>query len=131
MKREAALKSAFTRELKRRFPRFVVLLLATGGAPDRLIVGNGHATFWEMKHATPAFKSTGLQELTACRLAEQGYCRYVLWWENRHGDAQTTMIVHPRVVHERTSWVLEAEAVCEGFDQAWLVTQVGRAHGLG
>lgn len=125
MKLEAKLKAAFSRELYRQLPHFLVLHYVTAGAPDREIVGNGVTTRWEMKHATPDFASPGNQELCCMRLAVQGHCRYVLWHENSDGSNKRTLIVHPTHIHRKTDIV---ESSCDGHDHAWLVRQVRRAH---
>lgn len=130
MKREAELKSAFSQTLRRRLPTFYTLLLASAGAPDRAIIGAGKTSWLEFKHATPSFRSPGLQELTCMRLAIAGYCRYVIWYETAKGNGQRTMIVHPKVVHERTSWQLTPEAWTMGFDHEWLVEQIRKVHEL-
>lgn len=128
-KEEAKLKSGFMRELEKQLPGFVTLRYATAGAPDREIVGNHKVSHWEYKHGTPAFRSPGLQELVMCRLALVGHARYVIWRETPHGG-KSTMIVHPLVVHLRTDWDLQPEAVTIGFDHRWLVEQVKRVHGV-
>ncbi len=130
-KREGELKSAFTEELKRQCPSFVVILHATAGAPDRSIHGAGQGSSWEFKHATPDFESPGIQELFCMRLDEAHHCRYVLWWEN--GSDQRTMIVRPRAIfrHTHTRSVMPyADAWVYGFNHHWLVCQVKKAHGL-
>ena len=128
MKREGALKSAFTKEVKRKFPTFYILSYATNGAPDREIVGAGVTTRWECKHATPDFVSPADQELMCCRLATAAHCRYVVWHE--HKGIQKTMIVHPQQVLNRVGWHLVPEVFCEGFDMHWLVAQIKIAHRL-
>lgn len=127
MKREAELKAALTRELRRQLPGFYVLAYATNGAPDREIVGAGVATRWEAKHATPDFRSPGDQELLCCRLAVAAHCRYIIWHE--HKGVQKTMIVHPNEVRLRAGWNLVPEAFCAGFNMRWLVEQIRKAHG--
>jgi hypothetical protein len=126
MKREGELKSAFGRELKRQAPGFITLQYATNGAPDRSIIGYGRQTNWEAKHGTPDFKSPGDQELKCCRLAVCGHCRYIIWTEHR--GIERTLIVHPRKIMDRTSWDLDAESWCMGFDMKWLVEQVLKEH---
>lgn len=128
MKHEADLKSALTRELKRQLPGFLVLHYATNGAPDREVVGGGISSRWECKHATPDFRSPGDQELMCMRLAEVGHCRYIIWCESWSGLNPRTLIVHPRQVHERTSWDLQPEAWCLGHDMVWLVNQIRAVH---
>lgn len=124
-KREAELKSALFAELERQLPRFYTLLYATAAAPDRSIVGGGRQTNWEFKHCTPSFVSHGNQELMCMRLAEAGYCRYVMWWESATGVGQRTMVVHPRAVHDRS---LVPEAWAAGFDHQWLVKFIKQVH---
>lgn len=127
-KEEGRLKSLFGAELKRQAPGFVLLQLATNGAPDREVVGNGVTTRWEMKHATPDFLSPGNQELMCMRLAGAGHCRYVIWLER--GNVKQTMIVHPRDVLHRQgkAWGMTTQAWCVGFDMRWLVEQVLKEH---
>lgn len=129
MKREAELKLQFGEEMRRLLPGFEVVQLLTPGAPDRLVAGNGRMTCWEFKHATPDFGSPGLQELTCCRLAASGHCRYVVWWE-RNGVGHKTMVVHPMAIFQRRGGSYPAEAWCPGFNHKWLVEQVRKAHAL-
>lgn len=127
MKHEARLKAAFTRELRRQLPEFVMLEYATAGAPDREIVGNDISSRWEFKHCTPDFCSSSIQVLLSMRLAAQGHCRYVLWIETPDGEGKRTMVVHPTRIHDKT---YQPEAGCHGHDMAWLVGQVKKVHGL-
>lgn len=129
-KREAEFKSKFKQELKRQLPNFYLLMVATKGVADRVVVGNKRTSFWEFKHATPTFDSPGDQELMCMRLNVAGYCRYVVFWESAAGIGSRTMIVTPKAVHERKSWLLEPEEVTPGFNTRWLVEQVARVHGL-
>jgi len=128
IKRESELKSAFTKVLKEQQPNAIILLFASAGAPDREITEGGRTIHLEFKHATPEFDSDGLQELTCMRLAAEGYCRYVLWWED--GRDKFTLIVHPNVVHSvlkakrRGPWPMYAESKHPGFDHHWLVNQL-------
>lgn len=122
-KREAQLKSAFIRELKQQCPQWIVLLSSTVGVPDRCITGNGRTTFWEFKHATPRFKLPHIQELMCARLHQQGFCRYVVWYENRLGDGQRTLIIRPSMIR-----FMSPEVSCDGFDIPWLVSYVRKIH---
>lgn len=126
MKREGELKAAFTEELKRQCPSFIVLRYMTAGGPDRSVIGVGRQTNWEMKHGTPDFVSHDNQALICTRLAVQAHCRYVLWQERK--GAQRTLIVHPRVILERSGWNVEPEAFCVGFNIPWLVNYVRHIH---
>ncbi len=125
-KREAELKSLFTKEMKRQLPGFLMLSYATNGAPDRTIIGQGVQTNWEFKHATPDFRSPGDQELMCMRLAAAGHCRYVIWHEVR--SIQTTMIVHPHEIHYGHNRILISETRCSGFDMKWLVEYIRKEH---
>ena len=127
-KREGELKSLFASELKHQLSGFYMLRYATNGAPDRSIIGAGRQTNWEAKHCTPSFISPADQELLCCRMALASHCRYICWHE--HQGVQKTMIVHPLKVMHRTSWSLEAETWCVGFDMKWLVEQVKKAHSV-
>ncbi len=126
-KREAALKSAWMRELDRQCPHYHVLRYATAGAPDRSIVGDGFQSNWEAKHATPYFSSRDNQELFCARLAAASHCRYVFWRETTKGTGKQTLIVHPRCVLDGS---LTPEAWTSGYDHRWLVQQVKKAHGM-
>ena len=129
MKREAELKSAVMRELHRQCPSWLVLLQATAGAPDRLIVGASRVSAWEFKHGTPRFISKGNQELFCMRLDQSGIrTRYVIWQESQ--TFQRTMIIHPKALHERDGWKVIPEIWCVGYDHRWLVSQIRKAHGV-
>lgn len=131
-KREGELKSAAMKELRRQCPSFLILLQATAGAPDRLIVGNGCTTGWEFKHATPDAKFPGHQALLCARLCAQGlHVRYVVWIEARDGSNKQIMIVMPhRIIEGQRGFKLQPEASCYGFDHKWLVEQISEAHGV-
>ena len=129
-KREAELKAAFSQELKARLPGFMLLFLASPGAPDRAVVGGGRTTYLEFKHGTPSFDSPGLQELTCMRLEAAGECRYVVWQESAAGIGQRTLIVKPRAVHRRDGWLLDAEETFLGFDHHSVIQWLKERHGL-
>jgi len=130
-KREGELKAGAMSEVRRLRPAYQILLLATAGGPDRVIVGDARTTFWEFKHGTPDFESQGNQELCCRRLAAQGaYCRYVIWQENADGFGQRTMIVHPDMIARREGSRVVPETFCTGFNHAWLARQILWAHRL-
>jgi hypothetical protein len=128
VKREAELKARYTAELKRQRPEMVTFLFTSAGAPDRLHIANGICSFWEFKHATPGFASPGIQELFCMRIAAQVHCRYVIWHEDRHGDNQRTLIVHPDHVHDKT---LTPEVEWSGYGMKELVRHVLLIHAKG
>ena len=127
-KREAELRSLFTKELKQQLPQFIVLLHYSNAAPDRSITGNGITSFYEFKHGTPDFKSPDDQEIMCSRIAAQGYCRYVIWQDR--DNTKRTLIVTPAEVKNRKGWTLIPEASCIGFDMEWLVCYIRGIHGL-
>jgi len=136
MKQEAALKARFTAALKAAQPTWLSLLQSTAGAPDRAIAGDGQTSWFEFKHATPDFRSPGIQELLCARLEEQSQCWYVIWAENAAGGGQRTLIAHPsaiRAIPRRSSGNKSANdvhafAFCAGYDMKWLVQQVIKMH---
>lgn len=129
-KREAELKTAFSRELRHQIPGAVTIMHSTTGAPDRAITFGGHTTYLEFKHGTPVFDSPGIQELCCARLEATGSCRYVIWQENANGIGQRTLIVRPRMVMDRGSWNLVAEETFQGFDHKSVVLWLRRSHNV-
>ena len=135
-KREADLKARFTRELKVQRPTWLSLLQGTAGAADRALVGEGRTSWLEMKHATPDFRSPGLQELMCKRLEEQSRCWYIIWAENAAGGEQRTLLVLPSkllLVPRRSSGLKSAYALshfdsCAGYDMKWLVRRIIELH---
>ncbi len=57
-----------------------------------------------------------------------GACWYVIWQEDAKGFGQRTLIVHPKIVHERISWRVIPEAFTTGFDHGWLVDYIYQRH---
>lgn len=122
---ESLLKSALIKELKLQLPGFVALRHAdvrTSGIPDLSLTGRTHTTWWEFKHGTPSFASSGIQELTMLRLAAAGYARYVVWEEKL--GIRRTLVVHPRQIG-----AVDAEAWCTGFDHRFVVAFMRKVHG--
>lgn len=97
---EGKLKASLFRRLHQDAPNLIILQLATAGAPDREVIGNGFTSHWECKHGTPQFVSPGNQELMCQRIEVQGYCRYILWLEDEHGRDKRTLIVRPRHIND-------------------------------
>jgi len=136
VKLEADLKARFTRELKAQRPTWLSLLQSTAGAPDRAIVGDGHTSWLEFKHATPSFRSPGIQERLCQRLATTGRCWYVIWAESALGADRRTLIVSPaqvRLLPQRASGLKSVKDLviyesCLGYDMPWLVTTFARLH---
>ena len=123
--REAKYKAALMRELRDRLPGFVCQRIEdrfTSGWPDIEVVGCGRTSYWEVKHADPAWKSHGIQELTMLRLAASSFhARYIFFHEKK--GIKRTMIVHPNDLEN-----LLPEAWTAGFDQRWLVEHIRKVH---
>jgi hypothetical protein len=98
-----------------------------GGHPDKSITGNGMTSWLEFKHATPQFESVEQQRLTCHRLSHQGFCRYVIWWEDKKGQNKKTFIVHPSKLSS-SDLITDAEEWTDGFDMQWLCEYVRRIH---
>lgn len=131
--REAKLKSALFQRVKEDEPSFLVLQLATAGAPDREVVGNGRVSHWEGKHGTPRFVSHGNQELMCQRLEIQGYCRYILWLEDAYGDSKRTLIVQPRYIRHVIAQLphfqdITCEASATGHSHAFVSDFIRKVH---
>lgn len=129
-KKESTLKARLLERVHEALPRFVVLQLvdSSNGMPDWLIAGNGVISMLEFKHATPAFYSSGIQVLTARRLAANGQCRYVVFWE-RDGEKRTH-VVHPRDVEFGRNGTVRAELTAEGFDLDFVIDYIRKVHTL-
>jgi hypothetical protein len=129
---ESSLKSALMLVLKKQLPSFVALRhedIRTNGIPDASITACGKTSWWEFKFARPNFDSSGIQELTMCRLAAAGFARYVIWWETAKGNGQRTLIVTPKEVsqHHGNGECLP-EFSTAGFDHKWLVNEIRKVH---
>jgi hypothetical protein len=110
--------------LRKILPDWVILKLAdkwTYGIPDISATGSGISSWWECKHANPDFKSQGIQELTAMRLAKHGICYYVIFVDK----PKSVLIVHPKDIK---NWETSAIAQCEGFDYEWVVNFIIKTH---
>lgn len=128
-KQEAALKSAFGKELKKQLPGFLSLRLLGAGDPDRAIVGLGKVTFLEFKHGTPRFDSPGNQEVQCMRLDQACFCRYIIWQESSEGADKRTLIVRPtHVHHRRNGGDLIPEESFPGFDHVSVVEWLRKRH---
>ncbi len=86
----------------------------TSGASDMIVTGNKICSRWELKHATPDFKTKGIQELTMLRLAKAGFAWYIVYWQKN--DLKMTFIVEPRLIGKNPDdWM---DNRFEGFDHA-------------
>lgn len=126
--REARLKSALFKQLRTDAPSFLVLQLATAGAPDREVVGNKCTTYWECKHGTPRFVSHGNQQLICQRLDMQAFCRYVLWI-NIAGEPYT-FIVKPSDIERFTPGSDAYEETFIGYNHKAVSNYILNVHGV-
>lgn len=97
-KRETELRDAYFKRFDKLYPgpmyfRMHVQDVRTSGYPDTQLLGFGRATFWEFKHATPTFKTYGLQEITAQIIDSKTFCRYIIFVQDEVGAS--IWIVHP------------------------------------
>lgn len=129
-KHEASFKRSLKMAIEIALPRFEVFPLAdtSSGLPDWLIAGNGVMSMLEFKHATPTFKSRGIQVVTARRLARAGHCRYVVFWE--HGEEKRTCIIHPQSVLPGYNSIVAAELTVIGHSNEFVISYVRKVHGL-
>jgi len=126
MRRESHLKARCIEEVKKELPKFVVFShqeFARHGVPDNSITGRGKTTWWEFKHGTPHFDSTGIQELTMLRLAGAGFARYVIFLEDAGGLSKRILIVHPKDLRD-----LHPEASCVGHNYKFVVDYIKQVH---
>src|SRR5262245_1934486 len=126
-KREADLVSKLMVLLRTRVGDKIVALrhedVRTCGIPDLSTTGFGRTCWWEFKHGTPNFQSTGIQELTMLRLARNGFARYVIWREEADGSEKQTHIVHPKDLKAL------AGIMTTGFSMDFVVDYMLRLHG--
>jgi len=93
----------------------------TAGIPDLSVTLRGKTSWWEFKHATPNYPSTGIQELTCLRLAAAGTCFYVIYHEE--GNYKRTLIIHPRNIK-----TLDPEVWQPGFDHSFVIDYIKWTH---
>lgn len=100
----------------------------TAGIPDISITWNGKTSWWEIKFARPAVIGTGLQNLTARRLAAQGTCWYVVYHASCNtNQTPTTNIVQPSMLGK---YSYQSHAQCGGYDHQFVLEFVkGQHHG--
>ena len=124
-KKESGLKSKLMAELRKH--AMIVALrhedVRTAGIPDLSTTSGGRTVWWECKHGTPLFGTTGIQELTMLRLAAAGLARYIIWQENADGTERQTLIVRPSNLKSLT-----AEVSCAGFNMRFLAEYIFKAH---
>jgi len=123
---ESVLKSKMMIAIKLGLPGFIAFRhedVRSVGIPDLSLTGNGRTSWWEAKYDDDdGFKSTGIQELTMCRLARHGHARYIVW-ENKK-NIRRTLIVHPTNIG-----TCVPEVFCRGFDMSWLIDYMQNTHG--
>lgn len=98
---------------------------ALSGVPDITITWNGRTSWWEAKHATPRIQGTGLQHLTARRLAAAGHCWYIVY-ETHSANGDRTCLVRPEHVGE--NGYFRPDAFHTGIDHAFILDFIRRVH---
>lgn len=130
-KEEGRLKAEFLIELDA--PHFQLFVtthqdVRKRGIPDLAVHGAGRTTWWEFKHATPNFKSQGIQEVQCRKLAQYSFCRYIIYCN--HDGTRATWIVHPKEVYRnrgRTSCIVP-EIVFMGHNHLAVAEYVRAKH---
>ncbi len=120
---ESKLKSALMKQLHKDLPSWVHLRhedVRSSGHPDISTTGIGKTTWLEVKHGTPRFDSTGIQELTMLRLAAQGSAFYLIYLEDGDGENKRTMIVPPKGIKSPDLGMTTYDAwfLWSGYDHA-------------
>lgn len=88
-KTESRYTQEFRKEVEKELPYAVVIKLAdnyTIGVPDMTITFDGHTSWWELKvarkdSATLKGLGKGIQNMMAQRLALEGICYYIVFWD--------------------------------------------------
>lgn len=126
-KDESDLKAKLVKAFRAELPNFICQRIEdriTSGWPDIEIIGRARTSYIEVKHATPNFVTSGIQELTMLRLANASfYARYVIFEERR--GVRRTLIVHPKNLEP-----LQPEAFIIGFQFGWVVDKIREMHGV-
>jgi hypothetical protein len=132
-KRETPLREAYWARFDKLYPtpmywRMNVQDVRTSGYPDSQLLGFKKASFWEFKHATPRFKTYGLQEITCQIINQKTFCRYVLF--NEYNDMTSIWVVHPDQVRNCGGKIdnIEPEEGFDGFDFDALAHYMHRVH---
>lgn len=132
-KREAELQASSLDALKElcgeSFFAMTLQHVRKSGHPDAAISALQSTSWWEFKHATPRFKSPGIQEYTCVRLSHRSYCRYVIYFEE--GAIRKTLIVRPEALagcKGRVERIESIEHTFEGHDFAAVAVCIQQVH---
>lgn len=130
MPSEKSLLSSLTDSLRKELPQFVVIKHAdmwTVGIPDLSVTGNLDTSWYETKFAKDGpFKSTGIQDLTMLRLANQSHhARYIIYESRKR--LKETFIVHPNNLQ---NWATQFEFRFEGFNHDAVVNYIKKVHNI-
>jgi hypothetical protein len=95
---------------------------------------NGKTSWWEVKHATPKVTGTGVQHLTARRLAAAGDCWYIVYRSPTDKDgsnAAMTCLVRPQDIGENGYFKMVDDAhQCYGYDHRFVLAFIKKVHGV-
>lgn len=126
-------KAKLCTQIRGMMPGFVLQLhqqVRGSGTPDLSLDGLARSSWWELKHATPDFKSPGIQEVTCCRLAAASFCRYIIFFDNGH--RKETQIVRPVDVRDRSDFnSIRVEFGWAGFNYAAVADFMRKVHERG
>lgn len=134
-KDETGIKSALMREIKVGMPGYVALRhedVRRSGDPDLSVTGLKLTSWWEAKHATPDFESKGIQDRVMDRLAQVGFARYLIYFED--GIDKAVFIVHPqnlarfRKANDMLDRKMASHAWAPDFNHAFVVAFMVSTH---
>lgn len=136
MATESQLTTGLLKELRSSLPGAVILKHAdrfTFGVPDVSVTLFGVTSWWEIKNANPDFRSIGIQDLTALRLAGAGICHYIIYESTP--KCQRTLIVHPKDIAKYKENKFHIGSMphltgkwCIGHDHKWVCGFVRSIH---
>lgn len=98
----------------------------TSGIPDLSVTWKGMTSWWEIKHAEPRLKGTGLQLVTARQLALAGRCHYIVYETSRSGLLMATHIVTPLNIGSDGSFTPTQSS--GGHDHGFVLTAIRQLH---
>jgi hypothetical protein len=128
-KTEHDLVAALLKLLKSELPSAIILKHAnyvTAGIPDITVTLHGRTSWWEVKHATPRIVGTGIQLLTARRLASQGDCHYIVYKTANRFDS--THIVKPSEIGENGYFIADEFRTADEYNHGFVYRFIRQLH---
>lgn len=131
-KEEAKIKAAALKFIRAVLPGMFIIAHGENnrhGVADWSLSMNTITSWLEVKHATPSFKSRGIQVITCQRLAMTGRCRYLIFQIDSVGNKRTC-IVHPKDVVFGVNSSFTIESAAQGYNYAFIVDYLKKVHAL-